>query len=47
MGHRFMTENTQRYINLEEQFTAHNYHPLPVVLQRGQGIYLWDVDNKK
>lgn len=47
MGHRFMTENTQRHINLEEQFTAHNYHPLPVVLQRGQGIYLWDVDNKK
>lgn len=42
-----MTEHTKYHIELEEQFVAHNYHPLPVVLQRGQGIYLWDVDNKK
>ena len=42
-----MTENTKHHIDLEEEFVAHNYHPLPLVLQRGQGIYLWDVDNKK
>lgn len=42
-----MTENTKYHIELEEKFVAHNYHPLPVVLKRGQGIYLWDVDNKK
>lgn len=32
---------------MEEQYGAHNYHPLPVVLSRGEGVYLWDVDNKK
>lgn len=35
------------FIELEEKFSAHNYHPLPVVLDRGQGIYVWDVDNKQ
>ncbi len=35
------------YIDLEEKFGAHNYHPLPVVLNRGQGIYVWDVDDKQ
>ena len=37
----------EQYIELEEQFGAHNYHPLPVVLQRGEGVHLWDVDGKK
>jgi ornithine--oxo-acid transaminase len=32
---------------LEEQYGAHNYHPLPVVLERGEGVYLYDVDGKK
>lgn len=35
------------YLSLEEQFGAHNYHPLPVVLERGEGVYLWDVDGKR
>ncbi|MEQ1676693.1 MAG: ornithine--oxo-acid transaminase [Chitinophagaceae bacterium] len=38
---------TQHYLDLEEQYGAHNYHPLPVVLQRGKGVHLWDVDGKQ
>ena len=38
---------TEQYINLEAQYTAHNYQPLPVVLVRGKKIFLWDVDGKK
>jgi len=34
-------------MNLEDQYGAHNYHPLPVVLERGEGVYLWDVDGKR
>ncbi|MDO6803218.1 ornithine--oxo-acid transaminase [Wenyingzhuangia sp. 1_MG-2023] len=34
-------------IEKEEQFGAHNYQPLPVVLDRGEGVYVWDVDNRK
>ncbi len=34
-------------INLEDQYGAHNYHPLPVVLAKGDGVYVWDVDGKK
>lgn len=37
----------QSYIELEEKYGAHNYHPLPVVLNRGEGVFLWDVDGKK
>ncbi len=32
---------------MEEQYGAHNYHPLPVVLDRGEGVFLWDVDGKR
>ncbi len=39
-------EATNRAIALEDQFGAHNYHPLPVVLQRGEGVHLWDVEGK-
>ncbi len=35
------------YLELEERYGAHNYHPLPVVLKKGKGVYLWDVDDKK
>lgn len=35
------------YLQLEEQYGAHNYHPLPVVLEKGSGIYLWDVEGKR
>ncbi|MCX6323890.1 MAG: ornithine--oxo-acid transaminase [Sphingobacteriales bacterium] len=38
---------TQYFLDLEHEFGAHNYHPLPVVLKKGQGVYLWDVDDKK
>jgi ornithine--oxo-acid transaminase len=40
------TANTAQYISLEEQFGAHNYHPLPVVLAKGKGTQVWDVDDK-
>ena len=39
--------NTQQYIDLEEKYGAHNYHPLPVVLNRGEGVFVWDVDGKR
>jgi ornithine--oxo-acid transaminase len=39
--------NAQDYIEKEEKFGAHNYHPLPVVIDRGQGPYVWDVDGKR
>lgn len=38
---------TQDFINREHHYGAHNYHPLPVVLSKGEGVYLWDVDGKK
>lgn len=39
--------NTQDYIAREDKYGAHNYHPLPVVLERGEGIFVWDVEGKK
>jgi len=39
--------NTQDYINREDRFGAHNYHPLPVVLERGEGPFVWDVEGKR
>ena len=39
--------NSEELIALENQYGAHNYHPLPVVLSRGEGVYVWDVDGKK
>jgi ornithine--oxo-acid transaminase len=38
---------SQRAIDLENKHGAHNYHPLPVVLNRGEGVYVWDVEGKK
>ena len=35
------------YIALEDKYGAHNYHPLPVVLAKGEGVFVWDVDGKK
>lgn len=37
----------QQNIDLENKYGAHNYHPLPVVLQRGEGVYVWDVEGKR
>jgi len=41
------SNKTQYFLDLEEKYGAHNYHPLPVVLKRGNGVYVWDVDEKK
>ena len=38
---------TKSYIAMEDRYGAHNYHPLPVVLKKGKGIYVWDVEGKK
>ncbi len=40
-------KNSKKYIDLEDQFGAHNYHPIPVVLEKGLGAEVWDVDGKK
>ncbi|MEO6488742.1 MAG: ornithine--oxo-acid transaminase [Ferruginibacter sp.] len=42
-----LTENTQHYLDLEYSHGAHNYHPLPVVLKKGLGVFVWDVDDKR
>ena len=42
-----LTEKATHYLELEERYGAHNYHPLPVVLNEGKGVYLTDVDGKK
>jgi ornithine--oxo-acid transaminase len=39
--------NSQDYVNREDKFGAHNYHPLPVVLDRGEGVFVWDVEGKR
>ncbi|NLP56940.1 ornithine--oxo-acid transaminase [Lutibacter sp. B1] len=39
--------SSQQAIDLEDNYGAHNYHPLPVVLSRGEGVYVWDVDGKR
>jgi ornithine--oxo-acid transaminase len=38
---------SKEYVELENKYGAHNYHPLPVVLEKGEGVYLWDVEGKK
>ncbi|HCP41398.1 MAG TPA: ornithine--oxo-acid transaminase, partial [Cryomorphaceae bacterium] len=42
-----MAQTSVSLINLEDRYGAHNYHPLPVVLEYGKGIYVWDVEGKK
>ena len=39
--------SSRDYMALEEKYGAHNYHPLPVVLHRGEDIYVWDVEGRK
>ncbi|MGC4036430.1 MAG: ornithine--oxo-acid transaminase [Chitinophagaceae bacterium] len=41
------SEKMQYYFDLEEKYGAHNYHPLPVVLEKGEGVFVWDVDGKR
>jgi ornithine--oxo-acid transaminase len=42
-----VVSNTPYYLQLEEKYGAHNYHPLPVVLHKGEGVFLWDVEGKR
>jgi len=42
-----LSDLSRHYLELEEKYGAHNYHPLPVVLNRGEGIYVWDVDGRR
>jgi ornithine--oxo-acid transaminase len=42
-----LSPNAEQFLALEEKYGAHNYHPLPVVLERGEGVYLYDVDGKQ
>jgi ornithine--oxo-acid transaminase len=39
--------NTRHYLDLEDKYGAHNYHPLPVVLKKGRGVFVWDVDDRR
>jgi ornithine--oxo-acid transaminase len=41
------SSETARFLELEEVYGAHNYHPLPVVLSKGEGVFLWDVEGKR
>src|SRR6476659_2392233 len=41
------TSKSAHLMELEDNFGAHNYHPIPVVLDRGEGVYVWDVEGKK
>ena len=38
---------SQDHLALEKKYGAHDYHPLPVVLAKGEGVYLWDAEGKK
>ena len=42
-----LSQKAQTAIDKEHQYGAHNYHPLPVVLERGEGVHVWDVDGKR
>jgi len=42
-----LSDKTQHYLEIEEKYSAHNYHPLPVVLNKGLGVFVWDVDGKR
>ncbi len=42
-----VSQKSQQFIDLEDKYGAHNYHPLPVVLSKGEGAFVWDVDGKK
>ena len=47
MDHVAVDSKANQFIELENEHGAHNYHPLPVVLSRGEGVHVWDVDGKK
>jgi ornithine--oxo-acid transaminase len=45
--HQTLSSESEALIAKENKYGAHNYHPLPVVLERGEGVYVWDIDGKK
>lgn len=47
MNEMLKSKSVENYIELEDKFGAHNYHPLPVVLAKGEGVFVWDVEGKK
>lgn len=47
MSDTTLSTAANHYLELEEKYGAHNYHPLPVVLEKGEGVFVWDVDGKK
>lgn len=47
MAHDLLTDLSASYAKMENQYGVHNYHPLPVVLSRGQGVFVWDVDGNR
>ncbi|MDP4285165.1 MAG: ornithine--oxo-acid transaminase [Bacteroidota bacterium] len=47
MSTQSAVSQTDYFIDLENQYGAHNYHPLPVVLNKGKGVFVWDVEGKK
>ena len=42
-----LSEKSAYFLELEEKYGAHNYHPIPVVLAKGEGVYLWDVEGRR
>ena len=42
-----MRDLSKYYLGLEEKYNAHNYHPLPVVLEKGEGVFVWDVEGRR
>lgn len=47
MNEILKSKSIKNYIELEDKYGAHNYHPLPVVLAKGEGVFVWDVEGKK
>ena len=47
MSTHALSERSAHYLHLEEHYGAHNYHPLPVVLEKGESVFLYDVDGKR
>ena len=45
--HQILSSKAEELIDKENQYGAHNYHPLPVVLEKGEGVFVWDIDGKK
>lgn len=46
-SHQALSSKSEAFIEKENKYGAHNYHPLPVVLEKGEGVYVWDVNGKK